>query len=165
MNLSLTTKLSVALAAVGLGLLGAVPAGAQTTSTVPETATLTVTKTVVGDPPAGTTFTLHITCTDANEGAGSLGGDNILPVGTVYDEDIPFGISGGSKDFVFLGPSQCDVTETDDGGALSNSGPVSVDILDPILYQAEITNTFAAVTTTAPPAAAAAVQATPAFTG
>ena len=74
---------------------------------------------------------------------------------------------------MFTGLSQCTVTETDNGGADSSTGPVNVDIVRPITYDATIVNTFAATPTTptsatpttAAPAAAAAVTATPAFTG
>ena len=66
---------------------------------------------------------------------------------------------------MFSGPSDCTVTETDDGGANANSGPVDVAILAPISYDAEIINTFDPTPTTAPAAEAAAVAATPAFTG
>ena len=57
------------------------------------------------------------------------------------------------------GPLELDtreVTEVDDGGALSSSGPVSVSITQPIAYSAEIVNTFATTTTTAPGATPAA---------
>jgi hypothetical protein len=156
---------------LGIGVLGAVPAGAQTT--VPtQLDTLTVTKTVVGRPPAGTTFVLHINCIgqavqmQPGKQQGLHGQGGAIPV---FDEDITFGASGGSKDYVFNNPAQCVVTETNDGGADSSTGPVTVDIAEPTHYSAVITNTFdpAATTTTAPApaAAAAAVQATPAFTG
>ena len=126
-------------------------------------ATLTVTKAVVGTPPAGTSFTLHILCGSIESApSGALGS-----TATAYDEDIPFGAAGGSKDYVFTGPSSCTITETDAGGATSSTGPVTVAILAPTDYSATITNTFVApvTTTTAPAAAAAAVQAAPAFTG
>ena len=169
MTRRIAPKLAVAAATIGLGLglFGAVPSGAQTTTIPVETATLTVTKAVVGTPPTGTTFTLHILCTIPDQTTiVPVSGFGSAAVTTVYDEDIPFGAAGGSKDFVFLDPAQCTVTETNNGGATSSTGPVNVDILAPTLYSATITNTFvAAPTTTAPAAAAAAVQATPAFTG
>jgi hypothetical protein len=164
MTKTLVSRFAVATAALGLGLglLGAAPSGAQTTTVPNEVATLTVTKAVVGTAPAGTTFTLHILCNSTVQSlAGSLQGQAVD-----YDEDIPFGATGGSQDFVFGGPSSCTITETADGGADSSTGPVTVDITDPIQFNATITNTFNAVATTTTEApAAAAVQATPAFTG
>ena len=146
---------------LALGLLGAAPVAAQTT-TIPELATLTVTKTVVGTPPPGTTFMLHLTCVGIERPSAV---DSNIPQAVAYDEDIEFGPAGGSKDFEFTGGSSCDVTETDDGGATSNSGPVNVVIDSPTEFNAEITNTFVAATTAAPPAAVAAVAAAPTFTG
>jgi len=164
MNKMLGIKAAVATAALGLGLFAAVPAGAQTDTTIGgEVAVLTVTKTVDGTAPADTSFTLHITCTGRDTGptiVGKLGGQ-----ATDYDEDIVFGATGGSHDYVFSGPSDCTVTETDDGGADASSGPVDVAILAPTSYDAEIINTFDPVPTTAPPAQEAAVEAAPAFTG
>jgi len=166
MTSKLLSRLAVAAAAIALavGLLGAAPSGAQTATTLPaEVATLTVTKAVVGTPPAGTTFTLHILCAPTDSARqGGLGS-----TATAYDEDIPFGAAGGSKDYIFTGPSRCTITETNAGGATSSTGPVTVAILGPTNYSATITNTFVApaTTTTAPAAAAAAVQAAPAFTG
>jgi hypothetical protein len=159
MKQTMATKFAVPVAVLALGLLGAAPVGAQTT-TVPEVATLTVTKTVVGTPPAGTTFTLHISCAGDSEQVEGMSGQAVD-----YDQDIPFTAAGGSVDFVFTGPSACEITETDDGGATSSSGSVEVAILEPIDYAAEITNTFADPATTAPAAEAAAVEAAPAFTG
>ena len=58
----LVTKISVVAAAVGMSVLAAAPAGAVSVDTTmpSKVATLTVTKMVVGTPPAGTTFVLHI---------------------------------------------------------------------------------------------------------
>jgi hypothetical protein len=161
MKRTLAGALAVSAAAALMTVAGASPIGAQTaptTSPEPEVAVLTVTKTVDGTAPDGTQFTLHLFCTDANL-------DRVAQT-TEYDEDVIFGATGGSKDFVFTAPSQCTVTETDDGGANSSSGPVDVDITEPIAYSAEIVNTFdPSTTTTAPAAAAAAVQTTANFTG
>jgi hypothetical protein len=158
MKKTLAIKFAVPVAVAIMGVLGASPIGAQTATTEPaeEVAVLTVTKTVDGTAPTDAEFTLHITCNSEDD----------LEVETRavdYDEDITFGSTGGSEDFAFTGPSECEVTEVDDGGALSSSGPVSVSITQPIAYSAEIVNTFATTTTTA--AAAAAVEATAAFTG
>ena len=162
----LVTKISVVAAAVGMSVLAAAPAGAVSVdTTMPrEAATLTVTKTVVGTPPTGTTFVLHIRCVD-----GPRSMKRATPQGgavPLYDEDVNFGAKGGSRDFTFGQAASCVVTETDDGGANSKSGPVTVEILKPTTYSAVITNTFdPIVTTTTPAKAAAAVQAAPAFTG
>ena len=161
MRTTLAMKLAVPAAIAVLGVLGASPIGAQSppTTVQQEVANLTVTKTVVGTAPSTAQFTLHITCSGSSITVESQVTD--------YDEDMTFGPTGGSKLFVFTGPSLCTITETDDGGANSSSGPVQVSIESPIDYSAEITNTFDPVVTptTAPAAAAAAVQTTATFTG
>jgi hypothetical protein len=159
MKNSLALKLAVPVAVAVLGLLSAAPIGAQTTVPPQEVATLTVTKTVVGTAPADAEFTLHLSCSGTDD-------EEVTSQVTDYEEDITFGATGGSQDFEFTGPSLCEITETDDGGADSSSGPVEVAIEDPISYEAEIVNTFvAAETTTTAAAAAEAVEATAAFTG
>ena len=159
MKNTLWMKVAAPAAVVTLGLLGAAPVAAQTTVPPSEVAVLTVTKTVDGTAPADAEFTLHITCAASEDGEA-------VTQATDYDQDITFGSTGGSQDFEFTGPSLCEVTEVDDGGADSSTGPVDVDITQPIAYSAEIVNTFdPAVTTTTAAAAAAAVEATAAFTG
>ena len=76
-------------------------------------------------------------------------------------------VSEYSNANVWVAPDpELGLTETDDGGADSSSGPVEVAIEDPIAYEAEIVNTFvAAETTTTAAAAAEAVEAVAAFTG
>lgn len=159
MKNTLWMKVAAPAAVVALGLLGAVPASAQTTVPPSEVAVLTVTKTVVGTAPADAEFTLHLTCTPAE-----IDGEAETKV-NAYDEDITFGPTGGSEDFEFTSQSVCELTEVDDGGADSSTGPVNVDILEPIAYDAEIVNTFDPMTTSTTAAAAAAVEATAAFTG
>jgi hypothetical protein len=165
-NTKLVTKISVVAAAVGMSLLAAAPAGAENVgTTIPlRVATLTVTKTVVGTPPANTTFVLHLRCVTSLPPVtdlSPLGGDP-----PVYDEDIDFGAVGGSKDFTFAARAHCSITETKDGGASSSSGPVSIDITGPSRFSAVITNTFdPIVTTTTLAKAAPAVETAPAFTG
>ncbi|MGZ4693704.1 MAG: hypothetical protein ACXWA3_08750 [Acidimicrobiales bacterium] len=162
MKNALALKVAVPVAVVALGLLGAAPISAQTTVPPSEEAVLTVTKSVVGTAPTDAQFTLHITC-NSNSNTDSEPETQAVD----YDEDMTFGSTGGSKDFVFFGPSQCEVTETDSGGADSSTGPVQVAVESPIAYSAEIVNTFdpAVTTTTAPAAPAPAVEATAAFTG
>jgi len=137
-----------------------------------ETATLTVTKTVEGTAPADAEFVINVFCEGGTTNGTEVGlepAGDILEV--VYDEDITFGPEGGSEDFEFFSEASCTITEVDDGGADSSSGPVSVDITDPIQFDAEIVNTFdaEAATTVAPTttaaAAAGAVRAAPTFTG
>ncbi len=160
MKNTLWMKVAAPAAVVTLGLLGATPVAAQTTVPPSEVAVLTVTKTVAGTAPTDAEFTLHLTCTPEElDGAAQT---NVA----AYDEDITFGSTGGSEDFTFTSASLCEVTEVDDGGADSSTGPVNVDILEPIAYSAEITNTFdPATTSTTAAAAAEAVEATAAFTG
>lgn len=161
MKNALALKVAVPVAVAALALLGAAPISAQTTVPPSEGAVLTVTKTVVGTAPTDAQFVLHITCNSStlNSGPQTQAVD--------YDEDITFGPTGGSKEFEFFGPSLCEITETADGGADSSTGPVEVAIESPILYSAEIVNTFdpAVSTTTTPAAPAPAVQAVAAFTG
>ena len=88
----------------------------------------------------------------------------------VFDEDITFGPTGGSEDFEFFNSAVCTITEIDDGGADTSTGPVEVLIDEPTFFDAEIVNTFdvapaTTTETTAPAPAAAAVVAAPAFTG
>jgi hypothetical protein len=160
MNNTLWMKVAAPAAVVTLGLLGAAPVAAQTTVPPSETAVLTVTKTVDGTAPADAEFVLHIRCLSDQDEEGAA------PRAVDYDEDITFGSTGGSEEFEFFDVSSCEITEVDDGGADSNSGPVSIDILEPIAYSAEIINTFdPAVSTTSTAAPAPAVEATAAFTG
>lgn len=137
-------------------------------------ATLYVTKTVDGTAPAGTEFVIEVDCTQAvpNGGAEPTRG----PVEPTFPIVLTFGADGGISDPIFFNtPHTCTVTETDNGGADSNTGPVDVDLDEPIRFDAEITNVFdpepttttEAPTTTTPPtsAAAAAVAQAPTFTG
>jgi hypothetical protein len=160
----------VASLVVGAGFVVAAPSA----SAGEGTATLTVIKTVEGTPPADAEFVINVFCVDVDtEGTAPV--DVRTPAGLqeiVYDEDITFGPEGGEEEFVFTGPAECTITETDDGGADEViNGESEVAIEDPTLYEAEITNVFSDVvttTTTAAPtttAAAAAAAATPRFTG
>jgi hypothetical protein len=160
MKNALALKVAVPVAVTALALLSAAPIGAQTIPPQEEVATLTITKTVVGTAPADAQFTLHLSCSGVD--------DDVERQATDYDEDIVFGATGGSQDFTFTGPSECEVTEVDDGGATSSSGAVQVAIENPISYEAEIVNTFvdgeSTTSSTAAPAAEA-VEATASFTG
>jgi hypothetical protein len=129
-------------------------------------ATLTVTKTVEGTPPADAEFVINVLCVEVDAMNGA-----------VVDEDITFGADGGSEEFAFpAGGLQCEITEIDDGGADEVSGEGQVAIEQTISYEAEIVNTFTddrsttVVPTTEAPAATAAaaagaVRAAPSFTG
>jgi hypothetical protein len=157
---------------VGAGFVVAAP---SVSAGEGETATLTVIKTVEGTPPADAEFVINVFCVDAEGPNGTIPDGELTPAGLqeiVYDEDITFGPEGGEEEFVFTGPAECTITETDDGGADEViNGESEVAIEDPTLYEAEITNVFSDVvttTTTAAPtttAAAAAAAATPRFTG
>lgn len=139
-------------------------------------ATLTVTKTVEGTPPADAEFVINVFCVDDNP---PVDVEAVEPAvnGAVVDEDIMFGPGGGSEEFEFFDAALCEITELDDGGADEVSGEGQVAIEEPTDYEAEIVNTFTdeppttvvptteAPTTTAAAAAAGAVRAAPTFTG
>lgn len=131
--------------ALGAALVpGVVPAGAQG-----ETATLTVTKAVVGPVPSDAHFVIHVLCTDARPTETPISVVNVPAAArVVYDEDVTFGPSGGSKDFTFLRAADCTVTETNNGGATSTTGGGGIGITRPTTYQSVITNTFVATATT-----------------
>ena len=170
---------SIAVVAFAVVLVGsaliASPAGAGEG----ETATLTVTKTVVGTAPADAEFVINVFCESDRIPDTIPDGGGIIelnaPQGSpiIYDEDITFGPTGGSEDFIFFNSAVCTITEIDDGGADSSSGPVEVFIDEPSVFDAEIVNTFDAApvttvpgeTTTTMAPAAAAVTAAPTFTG
>jgi hypothetical protein len=129
-------------------------------------ATVNVTKQVQGPDPASTTFTVHFDCKFTPDGAGSsaqgfLGSSASVHSSTLADSigDLQYGSTGGTSPFYdFVGPATCTLTETNTGGAQSTSiTPNPVDVVDPIVYSATVTNTF-------PPPAAALVVA-PKFTG
>ena len=170
---------SLAVVAFAVVLVGSVLIASPASAGRPnETATLTVTKTVVGTAPADAEFVINVFC-ESDRGGGEVIVDELVPLGdgpaVVYDEDITFGPTGGSEDFTFFDAAICTITEIDDGGADSSTGPVEVFISDPELFAAEIVNTFddapattlpgETTTTMAPAAAAAAVTAAPTFTG
>src|SRR5690348_14712465 len=104
MKKTLAMKLAVPAAVAVLGVLGASPIGAQSppTTTTDEVAVLTVTKTVVGAAPADASFTLHISCSGLDQ-------EDVQTQVTDYDQDINFGSTGGNQEFVFTGPSHCEV--------------------------------------------------------
>jgi hypothetical protein len=130
------------------------PAHAGVT-TIPEVATLTITKVVQGDVPAGTTFTIRAVC----EGSG--------------EHELAFGADGGQQQIVFTEADQCDITEPDDGGSLSTTGLGEINISEPIEYSRTVVNTFAPApsssssSSTSSPidSAAAATTTQPRFTG
>jgi hypothetical protein len=164
---------TAALTIIAGGLVLAGPAGAGDLAT----ATLTVNKVVVGTAPTDAEFTINVYCESEEETPDTtldleLELRGFAPSGieeVVYDEDITFGADGGSEDFTFFGPAVCEITEIDDGGASSSTGPVTVFIEDPTEYEATITNTFVSpdtlVPTTSTTRAAVAAVATPRFTG
>ena len=161
------TSVAAALAAGSFLAVG--PASAGRTA-----ATLTVTKTVVGTPPPGATFVVNVLCVEEAPPGTTLpvifSGGSSRASGlseTVYDDDVVFGPSGGSEEFIFFSEATCTVTEVDDGGADSSTGPVVVVIDSDARFTAEIVNTFDPdpKTTAAPIPAAEAVVAVPAFTG
>jgi hypothetical protein len=130
---------------------------------------LTVTKVVEGDAPDDATFVIEVEC----EGADA------------FTEELELGAEGGVAEvYSYVGPTTCEVTETDDGGAESTEiegGTAEFD--EPIDLAATVTNTFAdtpptttttvptvPTTTTTPAApaptpAAQPAQATPRFVG
>ncbi len=120
-KLFIGTSVAVALVASTFLVVGSVGAGV-------EEATLTVTKTVVGTPPPGATFLVNVSC-------------EVLEAEPI-DEDIEFGPSGGSTVMGIPGPALCTVTEVDNGGADSSTGPIEVLIDAPTNFDAEIVNTF-----------------------
>ncbi len=150
---------SLALAATLLvGTAFVITASPVSAGEVGETATLTVIKTVEGTPPADAEFVINVFCVDADGPNGTIPVDlELTPAGLqeiVYDEDITFGPEGGEEEFVFFGPAECTITETDDGGADEViNGESEVAIEDPTLYEAEITNVFSDVVTTTTTAA------------
>lgn len=88
---------SVAAALVAGSFLAVGPASAGGT---PSTATLTVTKTVVGTPPPGATFVVNVLCVEEAPSGTTLpiifSGGSSRASGfseTVYDEDVVFGPS------------------------------------------------------------------------
>jgi hypothetical protein len=160
----------VALALAVLAVGGVVSAGPTSAAAVNS---ITVTKTVVGTPPAGATFTVSLNCGE--------------PV------DITFDATGTATSTATFHPTistNCTVNETDNGGATTvayacvNNTPsdtqvtcgtdgTSVDFGDTNtgIATLTVTNTFEppTTTTTAPPlapvVAPAAVSAAPNFTG
>lgn len=133
---------------------------------------LTVTKAIVGTPPAGASFTVHVECDD----------DSV-------NEDVVFTTNGESKSYTDLVAGiTCTVEETNTGGAAVSYSPVDVSSTGvEVLVDADtpviVTNTFTpsgpsvgpevvsdpGTPTAAPVAAAAAapaaVAASPTFTG
>ncbi len=120
-KLFIGTSIAVALVASSFLAVGSVGAGV-------DTATLTVTKTVVGTPPPGATFVVNVYCE--------------FEEGDPETMDIEFGPSGGSEDVLFSDEALCTVTEVDNGGADSSTGPIEVLIDAPTSFEAEIVNTF-----------------------
>jgi hypothetical protein len=175
--------MAVGIVVVAVAAMGAAPSAAQTTSTTlpPDTlppppiisATLTVTKAVVGVAPPDATFVLHVFCPgiEPNPSAAPSTDGPLRPATPVlwYDEDLTFGATGGSTVLpfpAFIGAT-CTVTETQNGGAISTSPPVQLAI-GAGSYTATITNTFGPspdTTTTTPAASATAVNASPVLTG
>ncbi len=142
---------AVGLVAAGL-VVGATPADAS------ESLQVNVTKVVVGDPPAGSTFVVRIDC------------------GTAF-LDASFEAAGGFKELTFAGEgASCSVSEPQNGGADSTTFAcenVSNVTCDTTTFKVDtfdaevnitVTNTFSPP---APAAAApaAAVPAAPTFTG
>lgn len=174
-----TRKFGVGLVATAALLGGTVALAGPSGAGERETATLTVTKTVVGTAPADAEFVIHVYCEREPIGPIDTIPIEVVPVAfgpagvpptVVYDEEITFGPTGGDENFVFTSAAVCTITEVEDGGATSSTGPVTVNIDEPTLFDAEIVNTFAAAPTTAAPTtapapAARAATATPRFTG
>ncbi len=129
-------------------------------------ATVNVTKQVQGPDPANTTFTVHVDCAFTPDGAGSGAQGFAGSSASVHSNGVPtdvtgdlqYGSSGGTSPFYLFDPATCTLTETNTGGAQSTSiTPNPVDVVNPIVYSATVTNTF--------PAPAAAVVVQPRFTG
>ncbi|MEJ5254241.1 MAG: hypothetical protein WHS89_02715 [Acidimicrobiales bacterium] len=145
---------------------------------------LTVVKDVEGTPPADAEFVIEVTCvlTDLpvptglldEQGGLAAAGDDTSPY---YGDTFTFGPDGGEESLPIPGPSECTITETDDGGADDViGGEQTVTFSDPESQTVTVTNVFNAETTTIAPttsapaststtAAAAATTAAPRFTG
>ena len=169
----------VALSAL-IGIVSTTPASAGDGP-----AELEVTKVVEGTAPADAEFVIRVDCVRAQvpTSATALPGTPAADRGPAPPSDNPpfvvdltYGAEGGTQSVAVGERAECTITEIDNGGADSNTGPVQVSIEDPISYPASITNTFdpepttttEAPTTTAAPttaAAAAAVAQAPTFTG
>ncbi len=160
----MNVKRILATGIVGIVLVGGSVVFAGPASAGREMATLTVVKTVDGTAPADAEFVINVFCEDELPN-GTVPIDEVIRIqgdGVVYDEDITFGPTGGDEDFDFFGPARCTITEIDDGGADSSTGPVDVFLEDPTSYEAEIVNTFdpePTTTTTVPSAPTTAAPA------
>jgi hypothetical protein len=139
----------VAAAITALTVVAAVPvdAGVPPTTGI-QTATLTISKVVQGEAPAGAEFVIEVDC--VVEGV----------------TELTFPAEGGSQELVFFEEDSCTVTETQTGGAVDVTPPVTIAIAEPILYEVTITNVFDTAPsseTTASTQADTAVR--PTFTG
>ena len=146
-------------------------------------ADLEVTKVVEGTAPADAEFIIRVDCARAQVPTSSTA----VPGAPAADRgpappsdnppfvvDLTFGAEGGTQTVLVGEQAECTITEIDNGGADSNTGPVQVSVDELISYPASITNTFdpeptttteAPTTTAAPTTAAAAVAQAPTFTG
>lgn len=141
-----------------------------------------VTKTVEGPVPDTAEFVIEVDCDPpAQPLEVSVSGEILDPP---FTQDLVFGPEGGTQSLTLGSPASCTVTETDNGGAASNTGPQDVEVESTTTYPVEVVNTFeeptttttttvettstteGSTTTTAPVATAPeAVRTQPAFTG
>ncbi len=115
---------------------------------------LDVTKVVEGDAPEGTEFVIRVAC----EGSDA---DDVGPYDLAFDTD------GGTNRVWFSDTHECELTETDDGGAesttivsedcalgpqeVAGNGAESVVIVEPVRCDATVTNVFPTTPDTGPP--------------
>ena len=125
-------------------------------------ATVNVQKVVVGSDPPGDTFTVQVSCLGGGGAAGASGASGFgSGSSSVHSSDgappsLQYGAAGGTSPVYVFGPSTCTLSETNAGGAASTTiSPNPVDVVDPAVFSATVTNVF--------PAAPLVVA--PAFTG
>jgi hypothetical protein len=114
---------------------------------------LTVVKDVEGTPPADAEFVIEVTCVLIDSD-----GPGLEPVGIVpdYGDTFTFGPDGGEESLPIPGPSECTITETDDGGADDVlGGEQTVTFTDPESQTVTVTNVFNAEATTIAPTTSA----------
>jgi Domain of unknown function (DUF5979) len=142
-------------------------------------ATLEVTKVVTGtpqaSPPAGTEFTVHVSCAktpDDEADAESFDGVDNLPPGQKppFEKDLTFPSNGGTQSILVAAkrPSECTVSETPPAGCtLTSIDPEKTAIEEPVVYPVTVTNNCdpAPQPEVAAAGAATAVVTTPRFTG
>lgn len=107
-------------------------------------AALAVTKAVVGEVPAGTTFQVHVGCVGGLPGVRAGESDfTAQDVPPNFAVDLSYGAGGGVHYVYTDGPVACLITEPGNGGALSTTiTPQLVLIPSPSAFAATVTNTF-----------------------